>query len=82
MKNIVNICAIKSNSPIATNTIAIIPDTDVAYTGSCVSPTPFSMRWFNLGIGSTLSRASIWSVLGATIIEPRAEENAAAANPT
>ena len=67
--------------PIATNTNAIIPETNVAGTGSCSLPTPKRNNLFKLGIGITLSLASACSVLGATIIDPRAEDSDAAPNP-
>ena len=53
----------------------------VAFTGSLASPEPAFSALFQSGTGSMRSPARACSVLGATKMEPMAEDAVAVANP-
>jgi len=81
MKNIEIISATEFTFPSATNTRAIISVTSELLIGSLSLSRPLASQLFICGLGKALSEASAWSVLGATIIEPKAEEIVEAASP-
>ena len=82
MKNMEMICATLSNAPIRMNAPAIMIVTIEALKGSPLAPFPFASQAFTPDKGSTLSFAMACKVLGATMMEPSAEEIVAAASPT
>src|SRR5680860_328783 len=69
-------------SPRTTNTKAIMDVTSDACMGSLSLMFAAPNQWFICFDGKDLSRASAWSVRGATITEPRADEMVEAANPS
>jgi len=81
IKNIEIALATKFSSPTSTKAKAIRMVTRELLKGSFDTGFPLANQVFTNLVGNTLSRPMACRVLGATIIEPRADEREAAANP-